>query len=161
MTTLLGPTKTGWRHVQSVAILTLPGLLQLDGMVQEYSSFSGGRELFSTGLKYLNKLIKNTWRAKILKSNIFMIHKVLLKFTKILLHEYLEPYGIYHRMTYFIMLEKMFNGHLCNVKAVCMSIDHCFFNIMTVLLYMWTSMAFTDHESICLETFIASLRLYI
>ena len=52
------------------------------------------RELFDTGLKYLNKLIEN--RTKIFESNIFVIHKVLLKITKILSHKYLEPYGNRH-----------------------------------------------------------------
>ena len=54
--------------------------------------FGDGRELFDTGLKYLNKLIKNTWRNKI-EINIFVIHKALPKFMKILSREYLEPYG--------------------------------------------------------------------
>ena len=59
-----------------------------------FQPFSGdGRELFDTGLKYLNKLIENTWRTKIFKSNIFVIHKVLPNFMKILSYEYLEPYG--------------------------------------------------------------------
>ena len=56
--------------------------------------FGDSRELFNTGLKYLNKLTENTGRTNIFESNIFMIHKVLPKFTKILSHEYLEPYGI-------------------------------------------------------------------
>ena len=55
----------------------------------------GGREFFDTGLKYLNKPIENTWRTKIFEFKSFVIHKVLPKFTKILSHEYLEPYGIY------------------------------------------------------------------
>ena len=59
-----------------------------------FRPFSGdGRELFNTGLKYLNKLIENTLRTKIFESNIFVIHKVLPNFTKILSHEYLEPYS--------------------------------------------------------------------
>ena len=56
--------------------------------------FGDSRELFDTGLKYLNKLIENTRRTNIFESNIFMIHKVLPKFTKILSHKYLEPYSI-------------------------------------------------------------------
>ena len=40
-------------------------------------------------------MIENIWRTKIFESNIFVIHKVLLKFTKILSQEYLEPYGTY------------------------------------------------------------------
>ena len=67
--------------------------IQLDGAVRESFPFGDGRELFDTGLKYLNKLTENTWRTKILDSNIFVIHKVLLKFTKMLSHKYLEPYG--------------------------------------------------------------------
>ena len=38
--------------------------IELDGTVQESFSFGDGRELFNTGLKYLNKLIENTWRTK-------------------------------------------------------------------------------------------------
>ena len=34
------------------------------------------------------------WNAKILEANIFMIHKALMKFTKILFHKNLEPYGM-------------------------------------------------------------------
>ena len=60
--------QTGW-DVQShqwVAILTLPGLLQplaatieLDGTVQNFNfPNSDSKELFDTGLKYLNKLIR-------------------------------------------------------------------------------------------------------
>ena len=69
--------------------------IELDGTVQESFPFGDGRELFDISLKYLNKLTENTWRTKIYKSNIFVIHKVLPKFTKILSHEYLEPYGMY------------------------------------------------------------------
>ena len=35
------------------------------------------------------------WGTKIFGANIFMIHRVLPKFTKILSHENLEPYGIF------------------------------------------------------------------
>ena len=72
--------------------------IELDGTVpsEQYESFpfafGDGRELFDTSLKYY-KLLENTWRKKIFETNIFMIHEVLLKFTKILSHEYLEPYG--------------------------------------------------------------------
>ena len=60
---------------------------------------SDGRELFGTGLKYLNKLIENTWGTKKnFKSNILMIHKILPKFMKILSYEYLEPYGGYYKV---------------------------------------------------------------
>ena len=59
--------------------------IQLDGAVRESFPFGDGRELFDTGLKYLNKLTENTWRTKSLDSNIFVIYKVLLKFTKICL----------------------------------------------------------------------------
>ena len=65
--------------------------IELDGTVRESIPFGDGRELFNTG-KYLNKLIENTWRTKIFESNIFVICKVLPKFTKILYHKYLEPY---------------------------------------------------------------------
>ena len=44
--------------------------IQLDGAVRESFPFGDGRELFDTGLKYLNKLTENTWRTKILDSNI-------------------------------------------------------------------------------------------
>ena len=64
--------------------------------MEQYENFpfGNGREHFNTGLKYLNKLIENTWGTKIFESNIFVIHKVLPKFTKILSHEYLELNGI-------------------------------------------------------------------
>ena len=65
--------------------------------MEQYIPFGDGRELFDTGLKYLNKFIENTWGTKIFESNIFVIHKVLPKFTKILSYEYLEPYSMYHK----------------------------------------------------------------
>ena len=73
----------------------IPGFLQLYNWYEKvFRPFSGdSRELFDIGLKYLNKLIEITWRTKIFESKIFVIHKVLPKFTKILSHEYLEPYG--------------------------------------------------------------------
>ena len=49
----------------------------LDGMVRESFWFGDGREFFIAGLKYLNNLIKNTWKTKILESNVFVIHKIL------------------------------------------------------------------------------------
>ena len=73
--------------------------IELDGTVlnEQYESFpfafGDGRELFDTSLKYY-KLIENTWRNKIFEANIFVIHEVLLKFTKILSQKCLEPYGI-------------------------------------------------------------------
>ena len=75
---------------QWVAILALPA-----GWDSMSSPFSDDMELFGTGLKYLNKLMENTWRTKIFESNIFVIHKVLPKFTKILSHECLEPHCMY------------------------------------------------------------------
>ena len=63
-------------------------------MVQQQKSFPFGdiRELFNTALKYSQ--LENMWNAKILEANIFMIHKALMKFTKILFHKNLEPYGM-------------------------------------------------------------------
>ena len=74
--------QTGW-DAQSrrwVAILTLPGLLQLDGIVQGSFPFGDGRELFNL-CKATDPVIENIWRTKIFESNIFMIYKVLPKFT--------------------------------------------------------------------------------
>ena len=64
--------------------------------MEQYENFpfGDGREHFNTDLKYLNKLIENTWGTKVFESNIFVIYKVLPKFTKILSHEYLELNGI-------------------------------------------------------------------
>ena len=62
--------------------------IELDGTVQESFPFGYGRELFDIGLKYLSKLIENTWRTKIFESNIFVIYKVAITD-----HEYLKPYG--------------------------------------------------------------------
>ena len=81
----------------TITIIFITAIITLFQLLHSsiFRPFSGdSRELFDTGLKYLNKLIENTWRTKIFKSKIFVIHKVLPKFTKILSHEYLEPYGI-------------------------------------------------------------------
>ena len=67
--------------------------IELDGMVQERFPFGDGRELFNP-CKAKDPVIENIWRTKIFEPNIFVIHKVLPKFTKILSHEYLEPYDI-------------------------------------------------------------------
>ena len=48
--------------------------IELEGTVQEGFPFGDGKELFDTGLKYLNKLIVNTWRTKIFESNIFVYY---------------------------------------------------------------------------------------
>ena len=64
--------------------------IELEGIVREKFPVSDGREFSNAGLKHLNKLIENTCliqNTKIFKSNIFMIHNVLPKFTKILSHE--------------------------------------------------------------------------
>ena len=37
----------------------------------------------------------HAWSAKFFKANIFVIHKALPKFTRILSHRNLEPYGIH------------------------------------------------------------------
>ena len=66
--------------------------VKLDGTVQECFPFGDGREFFNP-CKAKDPVIENIWRNKIFKSNIFVIHMVLPKFTKILSHEYLEPYG--------------------------------------------------------------------
>ena len=66
--------------------------IELDGTVQERFPFGDGKELFNL-CKAKDPVIENKWRTKIFKSNVFVIHKVLLKFTKILSHKYLEPYG--------------------------------------------------------------------
>ena len=50
-------------------------------MVQESFSFGYGSKLFNL-CKAMDPVIENIWRTKIFKSNIFMIHKVLPKFTK-------------------------------------------------------------------------------
>ena len=71
--------------------MTLP---QLDRTVQGSFPFGDGRELFNL-CKATDSVIENIWRTKIFKSNIFVIHKVLPKFTTILSHEHLEPYGNY------------------------------------------------------------------
>ena len=68
--------------------------IELDGTVQGSFPFGDGRELFNP-CKATDPVIENIWRTKIFKSNIFVIHKVLPKFTKILSHKYLEPYGSY------------------------------------------------------------------
>ena len=66
--------------------------IELDEMVQGSFPFDDGRELFNL-CKATDLVIENIWRTKIFKFNVFMIHKVLPKFTKILSHKYLEPYG--------------------------------------------------------------------
>ena len=66
---------------------------ELDITVQGSYPFGGSRELFNL-CKATDSVIENTWRTKIFESNIFVIHKVLPKFMKILSHEYLEPYGM-------------------------------------------------------------------
>ena len=66
--------------------------IEMDGTVQEIFSFGDGSELFNP-FKATDPVIENIWRTKIFVSNIFVIHKVLPKFTKILCHKYLEPYG--------------------------------------------------------------------
>ena len=67
--------------------------VEMDGMVQESFSFYDGSELFNP-CKAMDPVIENIWRTKIFVSNIFMIHKVLPKFTKILTTEKLKPYSI-------------------------------------------------------------------
>ena len=58
-------------------------VIKLDRTVQESLPFGDGRELFNP-CKATNPVIENTlWRIKMFESNIFMIHKVLPKFTKI------------------------------------------------------------------------------
>ena len=73
--------QTGWdtQSRQQIAILTLPGLLQLrfqplaaaielDGTVRNFSfPISDSRELFDTGLKYLNKFIRTHGEIKFLR----------------------------------------------------------------------------------------------
>ena len=67
--------------------------IKLDGTVQGSFPFGDSRELFNP-YKATDPVIENIWRTKIFESIIFLIHKVLLKFMKILSLEYLEPYGI-------------------------------------------------------------------
>ena len=66
--------------------------IELDRTVQGSFPFGDGRTLFNP-CKATDPVIENIWRTKIFECNIFVIHKVLPKFTKILSHEYLEPYG--------------------------------------------------------------------
>ena len=66
--------------------------IELDGTVQECFPFSDGRELLNP-CEAKDPVIENIWKTKIFGSNIFVIHKVLLEFTKILSHKYLEPYS--------------------------------------------------------------------
>ena len=70
--------------------------IELDEMVQGSFPFGDGRELFNM-CKVTDPVLENIWRTNIFESNIFVIHKVLPKFTKILSHEYLEPYGSYYQ----------------------------------------------------------------
>ena len=78
---------------QRVAILVYCSYIELDGKVQETFPFGDGRELFNP-CKTIDPVIEDIWRTKIFKFNIFVIHKVLPKFMKMLSHEYLEPYSI-------------------------------------------------------------------
>ena len=77
--------------------MTLPGSLysyiELDGTIQETFPFGDHRELFNP-CKAMDPVIENIWKTKIFESKIFVIHKVLLKFTEILSHKCLEAYGI-------------------------------------------------------------------
>ena len=64
--------------------------------LQENFPFGDGRKLLDSTLKYSSRRTpsyKHAWSAKIFKANIFVIHKALLKFAKILFHRNLEPYG--------------------------------------------------------------------
>ena len=67
-----------------------------DGTMQLQESFPFGddRKLFDSTLKYIHSRKTSLWSNKIFKANIFVIHKVLPIFTKILSHGNLEPYGI-------------------------------------------------------------------
>ena len=67
--------------------------IELDGMVQENFPFGDGRELFNLCKATDPVIYRHIWRTKIFKSNIFVICKVLPKFTKILSHKYLAPYS--------------------------------------------------------------------
>ena len=55
--------------------------------LQESFPFGDGRELFKTALKY--SYAENTWSSK--TNNLFVMHKALLKYMKILSHKNLEP----------------------------------------------------------------------
>ena len=66
---------------------------ELDGMVQENFPFGDGRELFNLCKATDPVIYRDIWRTNIFKSNIFVIRKVLPKFTKILSHKYLAPYS--------------------------------------------------------------------
>ena len=72
--------------------------IELDGTVQGSFPFGDGREFFNP-CKAMDPVIENIWRTKIFESNIFMIHKVLPKFMKILSHECFEPHSIELRRT--------------------------------------------------------------
>ena len=72
------------------AAIVLDGTLTIQGSFP----FCDGSELFNP-CKATDPVIENIWRTKISEYNIFVTHKILPKFTKILSHEYLEPYGMY------------------------------------------------------------------
>ena len=49
----------------------------------------------------------------ILRANIFMIHKALPKFMKILSHKSVEPYGIYLNIYIHAYIHKIFTSTFC------------------------------------------------
>ena len=62
--------------------------------LQESFPFGDIGELFNSALKYASWRTPIPKGTKIFETNIFMIRKVLAKFTKLLFHENLEPHSM-------------------------------------------------------------------